>query len=156
MARKEKIRPPSQIEYPKITAGGYKFFQQIAGWVNSITGFSYRGDATTDFDLTYFQTAPLATDGAYHTFSLATIVPADARNVYLRASIQSDVADAYIGFRRVGYSNEGNVFRLTTPYADTPITGYCIVNLTPAITIEFKAENVTWDSINVTVCGWFI
>lgn len=128
--------------------------QEVAKWINNRNGIVWRGDVTTDFDLTYFTTSPNATDGAYHTISLASIVDPGATSAYLRVSLEDNAADSFVNFRRVGYSNEANIFRVVTQVANITITSFGWVQLTKSATVEFKTTNTTLTTLNVTVCGW--
>lgn len=152
MALKEKIRPPSQLEYPQITAGGYRFFQQIAERLNYGALFVPRKDPSAyDWVL-----AVLTTDGAYHTLDASPIIGLGATAVYLRVGITDDAAGSSIVIRKLGNSNEINALRAITQVANVAINVYGIVPVTNAGLFEYKAENLTWTAINIEVCGWFV
>jgi len=152
MARKEKIRPPSQIEYPQITSGGFRFFQQIAERLNHGALFVPRGDpSAADWVL-----AVLSTDGAYHTLNVSAIVKCVATAIYVRLGVSADTAGRILTLRKLGNSNQINILRVVTQVAGVTVHVAGIVPITLAGDFEYNATSATWDSITIEVCGWFV
>ena len=119
--------------------------------------FIDRGDpATSDYEV-----GDLTTDGNWNDLDLgsggAGIVPVNAVAVLLFIKVQdADAAGSFVLFRKNGNSNDQAISGIRTQVAnignDNTVTVACDSNGI----IEYIAENVTWDTIRITVLGWFL
>lgn len=113
-----------------------------------------RGDpASVDFD-----EGDLTTTGLdeWRDLDLSSIVTAGAKAVVLNVLIVDDATNSQLQFRKNGNSNVNNVFRLRTQVIGHGMQGMGIVSCDTSRVIEYAGSNLTFTSIDITVCGWFI
>lgn len=134
-----------------IVAQGYA----LQSWVEAkgylTTAFVNRGDPAVA-DLT---DADLSTDGAWHTIDLSSIVPAGTKAVALFCLIFDDAAQSELSFRTNGNVNNSNLSSLYTQVANIINSADVVVPLDANRNIQYKAANVGWIAIEITVKGWW-
>lgn len=117
----------------------------------SPTSFVDRGDPLNpDYTL-----GDLVTNAAWHDLALAAIVAAGATAVLLRVTADGPGPENQIYFRRDGNVNDANVARVFTQVAGITNDVNLVVPLDVARTIEYRADNVAWNAITITVRGWW-
>lgn len=112
--------------------------------------FSDRGDVSAvDYDVT-----DLTTDGSWYDLNLNSTIGADAKFVILTVSVQDDATGSDVLFRKNGNSNSINISKISTQAVDVEISADLIVPVDDNGIIEYKTDNLTYDTINITVKGW--
>ena len=112
--------------------------------------FVDRGDpAAHDF-------SSFTTDGAWHDLDLSSILPAGTFAVLLYVKILDDAAGSYFAVRKNGNSNEINTGIARTQVANIINEAQMTVFVDSGRIVEYKASNLTFTSIDVSVLGWFI
>jgi len=101
-----------------------------------------------------FTESDLTTDGTWRDLDLSSIVPAGATHVILEVTLYDGVAGYGIQFRKNGYSNETTCSYTWVQAANTWIGDQVIIPLDSNRVIEYKAGNITFTNINVSVSGW--
>ena len=119
----------------------------VAGAGDTITD---RGDPSA-ID---FTKADFITDGSWHDLDLSAIVPAGAKFVSVHVHVNATSAGATMRLRKNGNVNEANNYTVATPAADLRNDGYFWVPCDENQVIEYRADNVTWNTLEVHVMGW--
>lgn len=127
-----------KLEYETPTTGGGAFVD--------------RGDP----DFEDFSLGDLTTSGTWTEMDLSGVVPESATAVLLAVSLADDAASSYIQFRKLGISNDKNVWSLQTQVSGVNFYASSLVALDAARKIEYRTTNTTWTSINIRIRGWFI
>lgn len=151
---KEKIRPPSISDFPGITPGGFRFLQQIAEILRSTYGFHSRvEEGSYNWDL-----SDLTADAQPHDLDMSAINGAKgAYAAVLSVAVRdADATGSEFIIRPKSFSGSYNVFKIKTQVANVACHGTAIVPLDSSLCMEYIADAVTWDAINIGVVGWFI
>jgi hypothetical protein len=103
-----------------------------------------------------FAVGDLTTDGTWNDLDLSSIVPEDAIAVILNVVVKdADGVGSNISFRKNGNSNTVNIASVQTQVAnlnnDAQRTVFCDTDTK----IEYKADDVSWTTISITVSGWY-
>jgi len=114
-------------------------------------GYIHRGDPNT-FD---FFVENFTADGAWHTLSLAAIIPANAKLVHLRMRIKDDVTGRDFYIRKTGLANAVNVHKLGLQAANIPNEANDIIDCTGQ-RIDYWLTSATWTEVALVVLGWII
>jgi hypothetical protein len=120
----------------------------------ALTGqFVDRGDpASNDFDVGDF-----TTDAAFHDLDLSNIVPSNAVAVVLKIVISSsDTAGASVLVRKNGNANTPVGASARTQVIGVPMDQNVIVACDTSQVVEYRAADVTWTLLRITVQGWFL
>lgn len=138
---------------PKAPDNARKFLDGTGAWSSVLVD---RGDpSAVDFDLTYLQTSPRATDGNWYDLDLSSIVPAGANFVFVRtALVDNDASRGTLMLRKNGNSNTINSFRAATQDQGDSFQGFGMVACDANRVIEFNATNITWSTLNIIIIGW--
>lgn len=114
--------------------------------------YVYRGDAP-DYD---FKIGNFTIPQDWTALSLAHIVPKGAVAValYLRANGNTPNARMYI--KKNGQLSTYNVLVVAQGYGSVQTINNGIVAIDNNRCIACKIDDATWNSIQLTVCGWFI
>lgn len=150
----ENIRPPSRINFPGITESGYRYLQAVAEWINNNAGWVNRpAVAANDFGI-----PTIVPDATWRTLDLSSIVPEQARAVYLKLKL---VSGPTIGHNfKIRQYGEGNVYNSVEQETQVDQQEICIsgiVAISRNRLIEYKGANTAdWDNIYITILGWFI
>lgn len=119
--------------------------------MGGIMTYTGRGDpAVSDFSLAAF-----STNGAWQDLDLSSIVPPSAKLVHFWAAVSDDAVNSYIMFRKKGNVNERNVSTLRTQVVNQLVDGDIHVECDSSQIIQYKASNLVFSSIDLTVRGWF-
>lgn len=111
-----------------------------------------RGDPNDhDFTLVNF-----TTDWTWRDLDLSAIVPAGATAVDLRIVVIDDAIGSRFQLRKNGNVNVHNVLSTRTLVIDLAIDIVAIVSCDVGRKIEYRASNLTFSAINITVKGWWI
>lgn len=111
-----------------------------------------RGDASAyDFDVT-----TLTADGAWHTLSLAAIIPANAKVAVLRIGASRSVAGTYFRVAKVGNVTQYNNANVATQVANVINEQTTEIALNAAREIAYWATSGTFVSLRLLVMGWWI
>lgn len=173
MADKETIRPPQQADYPKISAAGFRFFQQLSQWINNTvarittsetaitalqaaTKVNYvdRGDPSapdkTEADVTL--------DGAWKTggssLDLSAVIPAGAVAAIIQLNGNSITPGQYFQLRKPGKTYAD----VTLEVQVASLGLYLAPALIPCDSTrkwEYKGSG-SFASLGITVRGWLI
>jgi hypothetical protein len=151
---KEKIRPPSPINFPGLTEIGYRFLQELCNQINTTYGFRHRTE-TAAYD---WVLATLTTDGNPQELDFSTIKSMfGAYAVVLSVSVRdADATGSELIIRPRAWDSNYNVFKIKTQTANVANHGTAVVMLNKNLKAEYVADNVTWDAINIAVVGWFV
>lgn len=120
----------------------------LTGRVNYVD----RGDATI-YD---FAGGSFTKDGAWHELSLASIVPAGAKAVFVRMETYDNQVGLYYRLRPKGYTGTYNIIDLITQVANQTITQQGFIPVGSDRVIEYYFSGETWDYITLTIRGWLI
>lgn len=113
--------------------------------------FYDRGDpAAYDFTLANF-----TTDNNWHDLDLSAIVPSGAKAVAIQILIQDDALNSHIQFRKKGNTNVYNRSYLNTIVINLWHNLDIIVACDDNRVIEYRASNVVFTGINLTIKGWW-
>lgn len=112
--------------------------------INEICGYR---DATVDFDV-----GDLTTDGDWHSLDLSSIVGKHETLVKLFVQVNDGAVDSSIRFRPYGSTNFMGVCR--TQVIDVYNDAHIECKTDSEGVIEYKASDVTFTAINITVTGW--
>lgn len=111
-----------------------------------------RGDASAyDFDAT-----TLTQDGAWHTLSLAAIIPANAKVVVLRVGASHASSARYFRVAKVGNTTLFNMANVATQVTNIINEQTTEIQLNAAREIAYWATSGTFSSIRLLVMGWWI
>lgn len=129
---------------------GFNYFMRLA-MKGKISMFVDRGDpASSDFSK-----GDLTTDNSWHDLDLSAIVAKGAASVLLQVRVEGPDANKRIGFRKNGNANNWNAgFAriIQTAYReDYDLVIPCDANRV----IEYRAHNIVWTTIEITVKGWW-
>ena len=118
-------------------------------------GFIDRGDPA----LVDFNKAALTIDGTWRDLDLSTIIPVDnkvdIKAVLIKVIIVTGDKGNFIKFRKKGNSNEKTASVITNQVSDVEMNLDMTVPLDTNRFIQYKAENVTFTIIRITVKGWY-
>jgi len=118
-------------------------------------GFIDRGDPSS----ADFNKAALTIDGTWRDLDLSTIIPVDnkvdIKAVLLKVLIVTGDKGNFIKFRKKGNSNEIVASVITNQVGDVEMNLDMTVPLDTNRFIQYKAENVTFTTIRITVKGWY-
>lgn len=129
-------------------AGDREFQGTVTG-----AGFVDRGD-TGSYD---FDKNDLTTDDSYHDLDLSSIVPAGAKAVLLSVQMEDDAVGSYFGFRENGNTNEINADFFRTQGSGVWIDNCSVVvALDSNRIVEYRAANLTFSNINISVRAWWL
>lgn len=136
---------------PKGTGVG-KFLKDDGTWDTPAGGgsgcFVDRGDpASADWTK-----ATLTLDGSYHALDCSSIVPSNAIAILFDVSIDGMI---YFNMRKNGNSN---LFVIAEIHEQTKAAnrGQLLVACDEDQVVEYKGQNITPTTCNVSVAGWFI
>jgi len=117
------------------------------------THFVDRGDpASVDF-----ATGDLTTDETFRDLDLSSIInDSGAKLVLMHLFIQDDAAGSRIMFRKKGNSNQLSRSNIRTQVADIPNDFDIIVACDTNQVVQYKATNVAFTFITITVKGWWL
>lgn len=129
---------------------GYNLFIREA-LKGEFSMFVDRGDPSGyDFDKD-----DLTLDGAWHDLDLSAIVPSTARAVLIAGHVEGVGADWAIQFKKYGQSNDINHGGMETLRAGVERHRSAIVATDNNRKIQYKADNESWDALDLTVRGWW-
>jgi len=112
--------------------------------------FVDRGDpAAVDFELT-----DLTTDAAWNNLDLSGIIPTITRAVIIELDTEAAQSNREIIFRKYGNTNEINHTGSITKANNKDMHKTCIIAVDENRKVEYKADDVTWSVINLTIRGW--
>jgi len=129
---------------------GYNLFMRRA-MKGEIDMYVDRGDpaaydyAKEDLDL----------DGAWHDLDLSALVPAGAKAVFIMGHIEGTAVDWGIIFRKKGNTNEVNHGGMETLRAGVERHRSSTVSLDADRVIQYKADNQSWTTLDLSVRGWW-
>lgn len=125
------------------------------GRVVGATVYVDRGDpAAVDWAL-----GALTTDAAWHDLDLSSIIPLAAAECPVHFSIMvkdNDGADSWVQIRTNGNANAISALSARTQVAaavNFVADGFVVCDASRLV--EYCAANVTWNTIDITVRGWF-
>lgn len=109
-----------------------------------------RGDAAgSDWTVGDF-----TTDGTWRDLDCSSIVPAGAKFIHFRMVLRDDAVGSGFRLRKKGNSNAVNVFMQYTQVANVYITINEKVPCDSSRFVQYMGDNLTFDTINLTVIGW--
>ena len=111
-----------------------------------------RGDAGA-YD---FTEATLTQDSAWHTLSLAAIIPANAKTVLLRVGASHASTGRYFRVAKVGNTTGFNNANVATQAASVINEQTTAIALNAAREIIYWATTGTFASLRLLVMGWWI
>ena len=111
-----------------------------------------RGDPTNSTDYTV---ADLTADSTFRDLDLSDIVGSNKVVALISLGIRDNVTGSEIYFRENGNTNFTNVGTAISQVASLTDPRNLIVETDDAGVIEYWAENVTWQAINILVRGWW-
>lgn len=109
-----------------------------------------------DFAGNDFTTAFFTRDANWYDIDLSAIVPAGAVAVLLAVRARAGVADAFAMFRENGNVNTENASRFYTQAGNIYFDSCIICALSSSRVIEYRFDNVAWNSIILNVRGWWL
>lgn len=110
-----------------------------------------RGDpAASDF-----VKADLTTDDNWHDLDFSTIIPAGAIAVNLQLVILASTTQRYFILRKKGNSNAYAAPTVRTQVANGVNDACFVVSLDSNRKCQYKASNIVWTVIAISVLGWF-
>lgn len=111
-----------------------------------------RGDpATPDWD-----SGTLTLNGNWQNLDCSSIVPSGATGIVFRVTLTDNIASSLFCMREDGNSNSINTACAYILVADQSHENQWIIPCGSSRIVEYYASNVTWSSVQITVCGWFI
>jgi len=100
--------------------------------------------------------ANLTADGSWHTLDCSSIVPAWASFILFRVILKDNLVGSFITLRRYGDTGTPGVTRVTTQAANENIDAQVFIACHKAVRwIEYRATNTTFDTLTLTIHGWF-
>jgi len=129
---------------------GYNLFMREA-MKGLVQMYVDRGDPAA---MDYVKT-DLTIDGAWHDLNLSAIVPAGAKAVLLRTSLQSGAATDKIRYRKNGNTNEINACGCESLRANVARTRLGVTAIDANRVIEYNADNIAWTTLELVVRGWW-
>jgi hypothetical protein len=111
-----------------------------------------RGDAQS-YD---FAGGSFTKDGAWHEISLASIVPAGAKAVFVAMEAYDNQVGLYYRLRAKGYTGTYNIVQLAIQVANQPIYQQGFIPVGSDRVIEYYFSGETWDFILLNIRGWLI
>ena len=102
-----------------------------------------------------FSESTLIQDSAWHTLSLAAIVPANAKLVLLRVRAVHDNAGAYFRISKVGQTGFYSCANVVTQTSHIIKEQTALVDCTGQ-QIQYWAESVAFLNVRIVVLGWFL
>lgn len=102
-----------------------------------------------------FTDATLTSDNAWHTLSLASIVPANAKVVALRMRAANAATSKTFRISKAGFTNSFSVASITTMVANIAVEQTTIVECTGQ-QIQYWLTTSSWSSLGLLVLGWFV
>ena len=110
-----------------------------------------RGDpAALDFVIGDF-----TKDAAWHDLNLSAIIPATAAAVLINIDYDNNAANQHITLRKKGNSNNFNHFKVHTRVAAQNDHALAIVSPDANRVIEYSVANAGWNTLGMTVRGWW-
>ncbi len=97
----------------------------------------------------------LTIDGAWHDMNLSGIVSEKATAVLIIGHLKGNGADWHIIFRKKGNVNEINHDGMETVRANIERHRSSIVALGVDRKIEYKVDDVAWDTLNLAIRAWW-
>lgn len=102
-----------------------------------------------------YTAADLTTDGTWHDLDLSAIAPANAGFINILLALKDNAVNSTFELR-----NKGNVNVINRPVLNTQVANVITYHeyIVPCDTnqvIQYKATNLTWDLIRISVAGWF-
>jgi len=129
---------------------GYNLFMHEA-MTGLVDMFVDRGDpATYDFLL-----ADLTTDGSWHDLDLTLFVAKSAKLVLLAGHVEGLAVDWEIMFRKKSNVNEVNHGGMETIRSGVERHRSVMVAINRDQIIQYKADDEAWDTLSLTVRGWW-
>lgn len=114
--------------------------------------FVDRGDASAyDYDQT-----TLTADSAWHTLSLAAIIPANAKAVRLRIGASRSITGTYFRVAKVGNTTLFNLANVATEAANVINEQTTEISLNAAREIIYWATTGSFAALRLVVMGWWI
>lgn len=113
--------------------------------------FTDRGDASS----VDFAVGDLTTDGNWNDLDISSIIPNEAKAVLLSLKVQDNAAGSQVLFRVKGNSNAYNISGIITQVSGVDIIQDLICPCDTDRTLQYKASNLTFDTIDITVKGWW-
>ncbi len=130
---------------------GYNLFMREA-MLGKVEMYVDRGDpANYDFEIGDF-----TQDNAWHTLSLAALIPLSAKAVLLDADFNNNTANRHIALRKNGQTYEKNHSEVHTRIAAQDDHALMVVSPDGNRLIEYKVATAGWQTIAMTVRGWWI
>jgi len=130
---------------------GYNLFLKRA-LKGEIEMYVNRGDPAA-YD---FAKEDLTIDGGWHDLDLSSIVPVSAKAVLLVGHVMGNAVDWEIMFRKKGNTNEINHGGMETLRANIERCRMMIVAIGSDQTIQYKADNQAWATLDLAVRGWWV
>lgn len=122
------------------------FFSRAAG-----IKWNDRGDlATSDYE-----TAALTKDSAWHDMDISTIVGVGQKLVLIRCTANETAGGKKGQFRTKGNTHDYNVSRCVTSVANKTNDKECWIYTDANGVIQYYFDIATWNSILLSVRGWF-
>lgn len=115
-------------------------------------GIYDRGDPAA-FD---YLKAALTTDATWRDLDLSAIVPANAKYVLLRTSLESANPGDMIRYRENGNANEINICSCESLRANVERNRMVMVACDANRVIEYNADNIAWTTLSIVVRGWWV
>jgi len=109
-----------------------------------------------DIDAYDFEVGDLTCDWTWRELDFSAIVPANAVAVHLQVIVRDDSAISNLQLRKKGFSNEINIGRVTTQNNLASLYAHIIQPCDADRIIEYRVTNTTWNTIALTVFGWFV
>jgi len=129
---------------------GYNLFMREA-MLGKIEMYVDRGD-TAAYD---YVKEDLTIDGAWHDLDLSSIVPAGAKAILLKTSLQSANPGDAIRYRKKGNTNEINVCGCEALRANVLRTRLGITSIDTNRVIEYNADDIAWTALDIVIRGWW-
>jgi len=124
------------------------FFLDLAA-----SGFVDRGDPS-GYDKAV---GDFTADAAWHDLDLSAIVPAKAKAIYLRITIQNDTLNESVSLRKNGNTDVYGARLCRCQVVNQAFDNYLLIPCDTKRVIEYQASNGgTWAAINFVVLGWFL
>lgn len=101
-----------------------------------------------------FTQATLTKDNAWHTLSLAAIVPAGMKWVRLHLQAGFTVINQQFSIRPTGQTTTNNGAQLYTQTVGQQIHYETTIPLSTALEIDYLLSNVAWTTANLTIMAY--
>lgn len=97
----------------------------------------------------------MTADNAWHTLSLAAIIPANAKLVVVRMRAANASASRTLRLSKVGFTGSWSIASMTTNVANIAVEQTAIIDCSGQA-IQYWLTSGAWSAVGIVVLGWFL